>query len=205
MDDKWFKAQQKKVGVTAEDIALRLGKDRSVVSRIYVGRQRMSLDQAKVFSDVLQAPLDEVLKRAGVLDAPTAQTIRPGFAESDAAPWMGKDADDRQIRTAAQAFGERPGVDIWQVKSPALSLMGYMPGDMMLVDTHAAERVRQGDVVVAQVYDNTKSTAFTLLRRYEPPVLVAASPDPGDRRVHVVDGVNVVIRGRVTARWRRTE
>lgn len=202
MDDKWFKQRQKIAGVTAEDIAKRMGRDRSVVSHIYSGRQRMSLDWARAFAEVLNVSLDEVLQHAGVMDEQQAQTLRPGFSESDVAPWKGKDAEDRAVHTVAQAHGEKPGVDVWQVKSPALSLMGYMPGDMMLVDTHAAERVRQGDVVVAQIYDNNKGSAFTLLRRYEPPVLVAASPDPADRRVHVVDGINVVIRGRVTASWR---
>ena len=80
--------------------------------------------------------------------------------------------------------------------------MGYMPGDYMLVDTHASERARAGDVVVAQVYDNAKGSAVTVLRRFEPPVLVAASTDPEDRRVHIVDGVNVVIRGKVVGSWR---
>lgn len=202
MDDKWFKAQQKKAGVTAEDIARRMGRVRSTISHIYTGRQKMSLEWAKVFAEALDVPLDEVLERAGVLEEHTAQTLRPGFSEGDAAPWKGDSAEERQARMVAQAFGERAGVDLWQVRSPALQFMGYMPGDMMLVDTHAAERVRAGDVVAAQVYDNAKGAAVTVLRRFEPPVLVAASPAPDDQRVHVVDGVNVVIRGKVIASWR---
>ena len=35
MDDKWFKAQQKRVGVTADQIAAEMGRDRSAVSSIY--------------------------------------------------------------------------------------------------------------------------------------------------------------------------
>jgi hypothetical protein len=61
--------------------------------------------------------------------------------------------------------------------------------------------VRPGDVVIAQVYDRGGS-AKTVLRRFEPPVLVAASMDPEDWRVHVVDGNNVLIRGKVVASWR---
>lgn len=202
MDANWFKKRQKIAGVTAEDIARRMGRARSNVSHILNGHQRMSLDWAKAFAEVLGVPLDEVLSHAGVLEEASAHTLRPGFSDSDAAPFKGREAEDRQAHNRAMAFGERPGVDLWQVRSPALAFMGFMPGDMMLVDTHAAERARAGDVVIAQVYDNAKGTAATLLRRYEPPVLVAASPDPDDRRVHVVDGVNVVIRGRVTASWR---
>lgn len=202
MDEKWFKLQQKKAGVTAEDIAGRLGKARSNVSHIYSGKQKMSLDWAQAFADAFGCTLAEVLEKAGAAPAAVTQQLAPGFADSDAVPFVHRGAEDRATPTIAQAFGQRPGVDIWQVKTAAMAPMGYMPGDHMLVDTHAAERVKPGDVVVAQVYDNARGAAATLLRRFEPPVLVAASTAPEDRRVHVVDGTNVVIRGKVVASWR---
>jgi len=202
MDVQWFKQQQKRVGVTAEAIAERMGRDRSVVSRMYVGRQRMSLDQAKVFSEVLQVPLATILEKAGLTDEPTAQQVSPGFAESDVAAWLPRPglAEGLPVRTIAAALGERPGVDVWRVKSRAMALAGVLEGDFFLLDTHQAERVKPGDLVVAQVYSRTGAT--TVLRRFEPPVLVAASADPEDGRVHVVDGVNVIIRGKVVAVWR---
>ena len=202
MDEKWFKAQQKRVGVTAQDIADRMGRARSNVSHILNGHQRMSLDWAQAFADVLQVPLATVLEKAGAADPAAARQLNPGFAESDAVQWIPKGAEDRQVPAMAVAMGQRPGVDVWKVKSFALYLMGYLPGDFILVDTNAAERTRAGDVVIAQVYDNAKATATTILRRFEPPVLVAASMDNEDRRVHVVDGVNVLIRGKITGSWR---
>lgn len=201
IDTQWFKQQQRKVGVTAEQIAHHAGRDRTAVSHIYMGRQRMSLDWAKSFSEMLQVPLDEVLRRAGEVDAGTAQELSPGFAESEAAPFIPKDAD-RTAMTVAEAFGSRSGVDVWQVRGGSMALQGLLPGDMMLVDTHAADLVRPGDIVVAQVYDHARSTSATVLRRYEPPVLVAASADPTDRRILVVDGINVVVRGKIVASWR---
>lgn len=202
IDDKWFKAAQRRVGVTAEDMAQRLGKDRSLISRIYVGRQAMKLEEAKVIAEVLQQPLDEVLRRAGIADAPTAQALAPGFSDSDAAAWVPKPGAGQGIQAIADAFGARPGVDVWRVRTASMALQGLLPDDYMLVDTHAAERVRQGDTVIAQIYNNANGKTQTILRRFEPPVLVAASPDFGDRRVHVVDGVNVVIRGKIVASWR---
>jgi len=201
MDDKWFKKQQKRVGVTAEDIARKMGRSRTNVSHIYMGRQRMSLDWAKAFSEVLQVPLEEVLRHAGVLDEPEQKPVVIGFGEGDATPWQGRGGDAERNEAIARAFGGgRPGVDIWQVRSHTMILGGLLPGDRLLVDTHLSERVRAGDVVIAQVYN--RSGAETVLRRYEPPVLVAASADPAEGRVLVVDGTNVVIKGKVVASWR---
>ena len=203
MDDKWFKHRQKIAGVTAEDIGRELGRDRSVVSRIYVGRQRMTLDQAQVFARVLEVPLEDVLSHAGVLEPAEAPLAAPGFAESDVAPWVGNGGTTARVRPVATSLGcDRPGVDVWTVKSLAMAAGGYLPGDQLLVDTHQSERCRAGDVVIAQRYDAQSGTAETVLRRFEPPVLVAASTDPAEGRVLVVDGTNVVIRGKVVASWR---
>lgn len=200
MDDKWFKAQQKRVGVTAEDIARKRGLSRVNVSHILTGRQAMSLDWAKAFAEVLQVPLATVLEKAGATDPATAQQLNPGFAESDAAPFVSRGMEDRAPMTLAAAFGAKPGVDVWTVRGRGMALAGYMPGDFILVDTHAAERVKAGDAVIAQVYG--RNGARTVFRRFEPPVLVSAGTDPNDGGVHVVDGENVVIRGKVVASWR---
>lgn len=165
------------------------------------GHQQLTLDQAKIFSIELDADVADVLLRAGLTDAPVAQALSPGFAESDAAPWVPgpEPAGAREVSTVAAALGGgRPGIDVWRVKGQAMSQHGLLAGDYMLVDTHQAERVKSGDVVVAQVYNRTGAT--TVLRTFSPPVLISA--DPADSQVHVVDGVNVVIRGKVTASWR---
>ncbi|MFN3953239.1 MAG: helix-turn-helix domain-containing protein [Pararhodobacter sp.] len=200
MDEKWFKQRQKAVGVTAEEIAARMGRARSNVSHILTGKQRMSLEWAQAFADVLDVPLATVLEKAGVTSPETASQVQPGFAEGDAAPWKGPKTGDPS-QAIAQALGSaRPGVDLWRVQGNAMTLGGLLPGDYMLIDTHAAERASAGDVVVAQIYH--RNSASTVLRRFEPPVLVAASAEPADQRVHVVDGVNVVIRGKMIASWR---
>lgn len=119
MDDKWFKQQQKRVGVTAEDIARVMGRSRANVSHILTGRQRMSLEWAKAFAEVLQVPMATVLEKAGVADAPTIQKITPGFSDSDAAPWVAGPAmaEGAAVRSVVAALGaDRPGIDIWRVK-----------------------------------------------------------------------------------------
>lgn len=202
MDEKWFKNQQRKVGVTADQIADHIGRHRSIVSRVYTGRQPMTLDLAKAFAEVLKVPLGTILEKAGVANPEVAQQVAPGFAESDATPWAQPARQDDANRVIATAMGgTRPGMHIWRVKGNGMLLGGYMPGDYMLLDTYAAERVQPGDAVIAQHYQ-PNGTAITVLRRYEPPVLVSSSADPADRRVLVVDGVNVVIMGKIIGSWR---
>lgn len=201
MDDKWFKQQQKRVGITADQIASVLGRDRSVVSKILAGRQKMTLEWAKAFSEALQVPIAIVLEKAGVTDEPTAKAITPGFAESDAAPWKPQGFEDRKPQAIAEAFGARAGVDVWQVKGSAMCGAGLLPGDFMLVDTHQAERVKPGDTVIAQVYARN-GTAKTVLRRWMPPVLLSVSGNGEPTEVHVVDHENVVIRGKLVGCWR---
>lgn len=203
MDVKWFKDQQKRAGVTAEDIAARAGRSRSNVSNIYAGGQRMSLHWAQAFAETLGQPLDEVLRRAGIDTAGQSTQTPTGFSDGDAAPFHAAPPQLRKINQRAACFGgDRPGVDVWQVQTSALALNGMLPGDYFLLDTDRAEAARPGDMVVAQHYDWQTGSATTLLRRYEPPVLVAASLDPNERRVLVVDGRNVAIRGVITASWR---
>lgn len=200
MDVTWFKQQQRRAGVTSFDLGEAIARDRSVISRIINGQQRMTLDQARAIADKLNVPLAEMIERAGLGDKQTGAQLSPGFSESDAAAWVPAFGEANTVKPIAAALGERPGVDVWRVKTRAMALAGLLEGDFMLVDTHQAERVRAGDVVVAQVYNRNGAT--TVLRRFEPPVLIAASADPEDGRVFVVDGQNVVIMGKIVASWR---
>lgn len=207
MDAQWFKRAQKRAGVTSFDLGQAIGRDRTVISRFINGGQRMTLDQARLIAPLLDVPLTELIEKAGLGDGEVAQQLAPGFAESDATPYViapgdGSLLNERQrVSDIAKAFGGGPGVDIWRVKGSAMALAGLLDGDLMLVDTHQAERVKPGDVVLAQIY--SPRGAATVLRRFEPPVLVASSVNPSDMRVHVVDGVNVVVRGKIIASWRR--
>lgn len=202
MDDKWFKQRQKIAGVTADDIARELGRDRSLVSRIYVGRQKMRPDEAKIFARVLDVPLAEVMERAGILEKEEAAAIAPGFRESDATPFDLSGSEQRPAARMAVALGQRPGVDVWRVQNNNLLNMGYRQGDYLLVDTHQAERASAGDAVICQVYNLEKSTAETMLCEYRPPVIMRAGGAPDSHRAYVVDGNNVAIRGKVVASWR---
>lgn len=204
---EWIKLRLRTLGKNSGDLATAINRDRAVVSRIMNGRQKLTLDQAKQFATVLNCELTEVLEKSGVADRPTAQQLTPGFAESDAVIWSAEGGHKAiELKSVAASFGgARDGVDVWRVKGMALALAGFLPGDWMLVDRMKAERVRAGDVVIAKIYNNSSGAVSAVLRRFEPPVLVAASPDAADQRVFVVDGMNVVIQGKVIAQWRELD
>ena len=159
-----------------------------------------------VFAKVLDAPLEEVLLRAGLTTPEEAPRLAPGFADGDATPFTGKPQEKERATEKARLFGgNSPGIDVWTVQTNALILNGFIPGDQLVVDTHQSELCKAGDIVIAQKYDWQSGTAVTLLRRFEPPVLVSASPDPNEQRVQIVDGNNVVIKGKVIASWRASK
>lgn len=203
MDVEWFKRQQRQKGLTIVDLGDAIGRDRSIVSRFYTGRQKMSFEQAERIAEVLEVPLAEVLTRAGIAERRIAQELEPGFRDSDAAVWVPKatSGGDRDAKMA-EVLGLRPGVDIWEVRGKSLMLLGFFPGDKILVDSHLAPKAKTGDVVVAQVYDRHMGTAKTLLRQLQQPVLISHSTEPSDWKPYVVDQDNVNISGVIIASWR---
>lgn len=202
MDANWFKRRKKSLGVTDADIANVIGRDRSAVPKILAGQQKMTFEWADAFAKALNVPAAEILEKSGDFTPEFAASFKPGFAESDVLHWTPA-PDQRQVPLIGDALGARPGVDIWRIKSTALVLAGYLPGDFILVDTYAAERVKSGDIVVAQVYTRD-GAAKTVLRKWMPPALIPAAA-PGDiEQVYLVDNDNVSIRGKVTACWRVT-
>lgn len=189
--------------VTDDQIADRMGRHRSVVSHILNGRQKMSLDWAEAFADLLDSPIEKILSKAGVRTS-SGGSPRPlvGLSESEAV-FVGKEDQTQKAQaTASLLGGDRPGIDVWIVNATSMMFEGLLPGDQMLVDTHQASNISNSDNVLAQVYDQNIGTATTIIRRYEAPVLVAAGPDRDDKNVYVVDNNNVVIKGKIIAVWR---
>jgi hypothetical protein len=200
MEAEWFKDLQRKAGVTSSDIGSQLGRDRTIVARIYAGRQPMTYEQAEVFASMLCVPIEDVLLRAGLRQKPAASS---GFSEGDVVAFDRSGGPPPLLDKITDAVGgERPGVDVWQVRTDAMLLAGYLPDDWLLVDTHAAGQVASGDTVIAQVYDLNSGSAKTLLRQFQKPALVAHSASPKDWGVHIVDDQTVMVRGVVIASWR---
>ena len=100
-------------------------------------------------------------------------------------------------------FPGATNADLWQVRSRALELEGYMLGDIVVVDLDRT--AEGGEVVCAQMYDWNRGSAQTVLRVYEPPYLITASQSPIHRKPVLVDNERVTIKGLVVASARRRE
>lgn len=96
------------------------------------------------------------------------------FAEKDGPHYEIELIDD--LGSVAHAMKQgRNGVDAWLIKTRALELAGYLPGDTLIVDQSVTPQ--HGDVVVAQLYDRN-GDAETVVRIYEGSFLIAATTDP---------------------------
>ncbi len=143
--------------------------------------------------------IDKIVAFTGVAPpgTPASAVAKPlrGFNE-DAAPFSLDKADPLTSAVRALTVG-RNGIDPWTIKSRALELAGYLPGDVVLVDLNAT--ARQGDAVCAYVYDWPKMKAETVMRIYQRAapvdILVARSLDPAFDQVLVIDGERIVIKG----------
>jgi transcriptional regulator with XRE-family HTH domain len=65
MQTDWFKARMAELGLTQDAIAPALGRDRSQVSRVINGQQRIRLDQVEPLAKILQVSPLELIWRAG--------------------------------------------------------------------------------------------------------------------------------------------
>lgn len=102
------------------------------------------------------------------------------LAEHEAAPYVFAKQESEADAAVRSFIAGRSGIDAWVLRSRALDLAGYLPGDVVFVDLKA--KPRAGDVVCAQIYDFDRGKAETIWRIYEPPYLVAASTDTTLRR-----------------------
>jgi len=121
-------------------------------------------------------------------------TLR-GFAE-DAVPYEAPQGDPLTSAVRAMIAGRR-AADPWVIKTRALELAGYLPGDIVIVDL--GEAPQPGDAVCAQAnIDLRRGTAETVMRLFEragaATVLVGASVDPAFRQPIAVDD-RVAIKG----------
>ena len=93
-----------------------------------------------------------------------------------------------------------PNRSVWQIKGQSMQFAGFLAGDSIEFDHIIMPHI--DDIVLAQVYDNTRGTAETVMRVYAPPYLLAAASHPSAYPPLYVDGNNVKIVGVMVKSWR---
>ncbi|MBN9078244.1 MAG: hypothetical protein J0H84_18705 [Rhizobiales bacterium] len=121
-----------------------------------------------------KAPLEDLRKVADALGLSSSWLMAldrdetTGFAEGDVAPYSG------DLPALEEPLAHARGR--WRIMSRALDLAGILPGDIVEFDLNDMQPPR-GTVVVAQHYRPDRPQADTVLRVYEPPVLLVRTTD----------------------------
>jgi transcriptional regulator with XRE-family HTH domain len=173
-------------------LAIRSKVDPSTLSRF--------LNDEDAEHDLSRSTVDKIVKVTGLPFGAHADGRKPVAREDEAAAFdVDKRSNDPRICDAIRYLTKgQAGLDPWMLKTRALELAGYLPGDVVLVDVNAEPE--EGDAVVAQHFDLNTETVFRL---YQKPYLVAAAVDRVARPPLVVDDRRVMIRGVIIASFRQ--
>jgi len=188
----WLKEAISQAGGSAAALAKRAGLADTTITR-FLKHEDAPMPSSRTLSKIAHAA---GLKPIGFSSDTAAALDVPGVAEPEALQFDMEEAEPRQTRLVRAAIGDRQAADPWILKTVALKLAGYMPGDIVIVDL--VQSARAGSAVCAQIYDWRQNSAETVFRIYEPPFLVAASDNPVMRRPRLVDNENVIIKGVIT-------
>ena len=172
----WIEKILRERDITKTGLARKAGVAVTTVTRLfeedYVGTMNASSIAKIVRATGIPAP-----RNLGGVDGPQ------GFGEAEISPI------DMTNHTEAH-------ISEWTINSHSMILAGFLPGDRITVSDNITPH--SGDIVIAQLYNNERGTAETVIRVWLPPYLTAASTNLEDRRPVLVDNNNVMIRGVVT-------
>lgn len=113
-----------------------------------------------------------------------------GFAEHEALPW----ASPTRLGDPAS---ESNSIDWWIANTYLLDLEGILKGDKIAFDINRAPK--PGDIVVAQAESRGGTEVETIIRKYEPPMLVCRTTLRDYPRPEYVDGHRIIIMGTMVA------
>jgi transcriptional regulator with XRE-family HTH domain len=172
-------------GVTQSELAQILGRDKSVVTHLFQGKRMLKADEALRIAKRLGVSVEEVL------GSPTP-ALAEGFEESPLIPFQSAPQKLKRHPQVVQKAGQyfldaqsspSPKAFALEVRDDSLNLAGILPGDVIISELDVA--CRAGQIVVVQHYKG--AGAETLLRKYEPPFLLAHSTNPDFSPMQVQD------------------
>ncbi len=193
----YLKRLLKEHSVTQADLARLLGRDRSAITHLMYGRRRLKADEALLIAKYLRVPVTEVLGLGR----------ESGFSETGMVPFHHAPAVKTRRSRHVVRKNEQYFLDIREhfsdeafamdVRDGSLDLHGILPGDIIISEMNG--QYRDGDIVVMQHYKDDGSE--TILRLYQPPMLVPRSMDRSymgfhekDESIRIVSPVARLIR-----------
>jgi hypothetical protein len=183
---EWLQGIVNASGDTLSQIALRANVSQSTLTRI-----ANSAEYSGVLTAVTIERITEAYQVPGPDEFSGRRPMLGGFHEAERFDPAG---DRDGITAIVQALlAQRDGSDAWRLRTDALEQVGYLAGDVVIVDMNATPQPQ--DAVCAQVYDWQRGAAQTVWRVYDPPFLVAASRDRTAHKPLLVDNERVVIKG----------
>lgn len=189
---------RKSVGMTQADFAAIIGKSLSG----YQHYENPALYNKRWLPLDVIDPIAKALAARGIDAAPlmalagvdaTRQPPPAGLSDHELLPLQGG-GSDRVARAVAAFIGDAPSLQPWVIRGRAMTLAGWLPGDVAIVD-HSQTTPTNGAVVVAQIYNWDVIAARTVIRLFEADYLVAQTLSPGYLRPERVDDRAVMIKG----------
>lgn len=186
----WIKHVAAHLNLTPSDLARRAELSPSTLTRYLndnsgqIGISQRSLDKIGEYARI--RPHQFQTSPFGSFQEAEATPYDPGDAQAD---WI-----EKQVRDMCSAVQSRVP---WTLRTDALNLLGYLKGDIVIVDLSMP--ARDGDIVCAQLYDWQRETADTVFRLYRKPWLMTHSSIIAPIQPRLVDDDNVAIKGVVEA------
>jgi len=176
----------RRTGLNQTELAKRAGLDPSTLSRFLSSPTSPTL-RATTIRRIEQA--SGVVFGAG---GAATDDSTPGLSESEALP-LAAGASDLVTLMLTHLRSANGSVDAWTLRSRALELGGFRPGDILFVKLGAP--ALKGDVVCAQVYDWTAARTETVFRIFDPPYLISATADPRLFAPFRLDDERIAVKG----------
>ena len=161
-------------GISQTDLANMLGRDKSVITNLFQGKRQLKADEAALIAQHTGVPVAQIL---GLEEASGGFREAPALIPFQHEPKHWK-KNNNVVRKDGKFFLEvSDRLDysaksyVLEVQDNSLNLMGIIEGDLVISELSRA--CKPGQVVVVQHYQG--AGAKTLLRKYEPPLLLAHS------------------------------
>jgi hypothetical protein len=143
---------------------------------------------------LLSTAIKGLLTKSTGLPGPDTFLDAPAASLSEEAAAYRASADDLITKALVEtALEGRPNASPWRLQVSSLREGGYLPGDILIVDSSATPS--PGEIVCVQHYD-MRGGAETIFRVYQFPYVVGL--DEATRKPLMVDNARVVVVGPVT-------